>query len=79
MNNYEINDITITLVYVQVNGNPLFIAYADGNNPDVETARNGGMVDLVVDDVVKVEILFGKLDGGWQKSTFSGYLVYEDY
>lgn len=64
----------------QVNKEVVFIAFADGNTANHEMAQNGGITFLRKNSVVRIEVLEGNLDTGWEKSTFSGYLVYEsDY
>ena len=57
----------------------MFTAYADEDCSNHEMARNGGLVGLDVGDLVKVVVLDGRLDAGWQKSTFSGHLIYENF
>ena len=70
--------VTDKFAFGQVNGNQVFTAYADENKSNHEMARNSGLVGLDVGDIVRIEILGGRLDGGWQKSTFSGFLIYEN-
>ncbi|XP_076806099.1 cerebellin-1-like [Clavelina lepadiformis] len=72
---YNKYSLTVALT---VNGNPVFVAYADGNKADHELAQNGGLFRLNPGDQVKIEVLEGDLNTGWQDSTFSGYLLYQD-
>ena len=43
-----------------------------------DMAHNSGVVKLVEGSKVQLQIQEGSLAGGWQYSTFSGYLIFED-
>lgn len=59
-----------------LNGKPVISAFAGDKDVTREAATNGVLLYLDKEDKVYLKLEKGNLVGGWQYSTFSGFLVF---
>lgn len=59
-----------------LNGRPVISAFAGDKDVTREAATNGVLLYLEKEDKVYLKLEKGNLVGGWQYSTFSGFLVF---
>ncbi|KAG8131704.1 hypothetical protein E2320_009606 [Naja naja] len=64
------------LVNLMLNGKPVISAFAGDKDVTREAATNGVLLYLDKEDKVYLKLEKGNLVGGWQYSTFSGFLVF---
>uniref|UniRef100_A0A3Q2E0Z1 Cerebellin 4 precursor n=1 Tax=Cyprinodon variegatus TaxID=28743 RepID=A0A3Q2E0Z1_CYPVA len=65
-----------TRVNLMLNGKPVISAFAGDKDVTREAATNGVLLFLEKEDKVYLKLEKGNLVGGWQYSTFSGFLVF---
>lgn len=63
-------------VNLMLNGKPVISAFAGDKDVTREAATNGVLLYLDKEDKVYLKLEKGNLLGGWQYSTFSGFLVF---
>ncbi|KAK1337168.1 hypothetical protein QTO34_001790 [Cnephaeus nilssonii] len=63
-------------VNLMLNGKPVISAFAGDKDVTREAATNGVLLYLDKEDKVYLKLEKGNLVGGWQYSTFSGFLVF---
>lgn len=63
-------------VNLMLNGKPVISAFAGDKDVTREAATNGVLLYLEKEDKVYLKLEKGNLVGGWQYSTFSGFLVF---
>ena len=63
-------------VNLMLNGKPVISAFAGDKDVTREAATNGVLLLLENEDKVYLKLEKGNLVGGWQYSTFSGFLVF---
>lgn len=63
-------------VNLMLNGKPVISAFAGDKDVTREAATNGVLLYLDNEDKVYLKLEKGNLVGGWQYSTFSGFLVF---
>lgn len=63
-------------VNLMLNGKPVISAFAGDKDVTREAATNGVLLYLEKEDKVYLKLEKGNLVGGWQFSTFSGFLVF---
>lgn len=66
----------IVQVNLMLNGKPVISAFAGDKDVTREAATNGVLLYLEKEDKVYLKLEKGNLVGGWQYSTFSGFLVF---
>ncbi|KAG9353364.1 hypothetical protein JZ751_017941 [Albula glossodonta] len=59
-----------------LNGKPVISAFAGDRDVTREAATNGVLLFLDRKDKVYLKLEQGNLQGGWQYSTFSGFLLF---
>uniref|UniRef100_A0A8B9I078 Cerebellin 4 precursor n=1 Tax=Astyanax mexicanus TaxID=7994 RepID=A0A8B9I078_ASTMX len=67
---------TVFQVNLMLNGKPVISAFAGDKDVTREAATNGVLLYLDKEDKVYLKLEKGNLVGGWQYSTFSGFLVF---
>ncbi|XP_077577167.1 cerebellin-4 [Stigmatopora nigra] len=70
---YQSQTIQVNLM---LNGRPVISAFAGDKDVTREAATNGVLLYLEKEDKVYLKLEKGNLVGGWQFSTFSGFLVF---
>ncbi|XP_010284116.1 PREDICTED: cerebellin-4, partial [Phaethon lepturus] len=70
---YQSQTIQVNLM---LNGKPVISAFAGDKDVTREAATNGVLLYLDKEDKVYLKLEKGNLVGGWQYSTFSGFLVF---
>ncbi|MGH0166799.1 UNVERIFIED_CONTAM: hypothetical protein FKN15_066034 [Acipenser sinensis] len=70
---YQSQTIQVNLM---LNGRPVISAFAGDKDVTREAATNGVLLFLDKEDKVYLKLEKGNLVGGWQYSTFSGFLVF---
>ncbi|CAL8325993.1 unnamed protein product [Merluccius merluccius] len=70
---YQSQTIQVNLM---LNGKPVISAFAGDKDVTREAATNGVLLLLEKEDKVYLKLEKGNLVGGWQYSTFSGFLVF---
>ncbi|CAL8258427.1 cerebellin-4 [Gadus morhua] len=70
---YQSQTIQVNLM---LNGKPVISAFAGDKDVTREAATNGVLLLLENEDKVYLKLEKGNLVGGWQYSTFSGFLVF---
>ncbi|TNM86660.1 hypothetical protein fugu_006890 [Takifugu bimaculatus] len=70
---YQSQTIQVNLM---LNGKPVISAFAGDKDVTREAATNGVLLYLEKEDKVYLKLEKGNLVGGWQYSTFSGFLVF---
>ncbi|XP_061694874.1 cerebellin-4 [Syngnathoides biaculeatus] len=70
---YQSQTIQVNLM---LNGRPVISAFAGDKDVTREAATNGVLLYLEKEDKVYLKLEKGNLVGGWQYSTFSGFLVF---
>ncbi|XP_068599266.1 cerebellin-4 [Brachionichthys hirsutus] len=70
---YQSQTIQVNLM---LNGKPVISAFAGDKDVTREAATNGVLLYLETEDKVYLKLEKGNLVGGWQYSTFSGFLVF---
>ncbi|XP_048034788.1 cerebellin-4 [Megalobrama amblycephala] len=70
---YQSQTIQVNLM---LNGKPVISAFAGDKDVTREAATNGVLLHLNKEDKVYLKLEKGNLVGGWQYSTFSGFLVF---
>ncbi|KAG2461402.1 CBLN4 protein, partial [Polypterus senegalus] len=70
---YQSQTIQVNLM---LNGRPVISAFAGDKDVTREAATNGVLLFLEKEDKVYLKLEKGNLVGGWQYSTFSGFLVF---
>ncbi|MBN3319554.1 CBLN4 protein, partial [Atractosteus spatula] len=70
---YQSQTIQVNLM---LNGRPVISAFAGDKDVTREAATNGVLLYLDKEDKVYLKLEKGNLVGGWQYSTFSGFLVF---
>uniref|UniRef100_A0A4W3J2T9 Cerebellin 4 precursor n=1 Tax=Callorhinchus milii TaxID=7868 RepID=A0A4W3J2T9_CALMI len=70
---YQSQTIQINLM---LNGKPVISAFAGDKDVTREAATNGVLLYLDKEDKAYLKLEKGNLVGGWQYSTFSGFLVF---
>lgn len=68
--------ISVAQVNLMLNGKPVISAFAGDKDVTREAATNGVLLYLEKEDKVYLKLEKGNLVGGWQYSTFSGFLVF---
>lgn len=68
--------ISVIQVNLMLNGKPVISAFAGDKDVTREAATNGVLLYLEKEDKVYLKLEKGNLVGGWQYSTFSGFLVF---
>ncbi|KAJ8779037.1 hypothetical protein J1605_012888 [Eschrichtius robustus] len=69
-------DQILVNVNLMLNGKPVISAFAGDKDVTREAATNGVLLYLDKEDKVYLKLEKGNLVGGWQYSTFSGFLVF---
>ncbi|KAI1891024.1 hypothetical protein AGOR_G00159600 [Albula goreensis] len=70
---YQSQTIQVNLM---LNGKPVISAFAGDRDVTREAATNGVLLFLDKKDKVYLKLEQGNLQGGWQYSTFSGFLLF---
>ncbi|XP_061758205.1 cerebellin-4 [Nerophis ophidion] len=70
---YQSQTIQVNLM---LNGRPVISAFAGDKDVTREAATNGVLLYLEKEDKIYLKLEKGNLVGGWQYSTFSGFLVF---
>lgn len=70
---YQSQTIQVNLM---LNGKPVISAFAGDKDVTREAATNGVLLYLDKEDKAYLKLEKGNLVGGWQYSTFSGFLVF---
>lgn len=68
--------VSVLQVNLMLNGKPVISAFAGDKDVTREAATNGVLLYLEKEDKVYLKLEKGNLVGGWQYSTFSGFLVF---
>lgn len=68
--------LSLLQVNLMLNGKPVISAFAGDKDVTREAATNGVLLYLDKEDKVYLKLEKGNLVGGWQYSTFSGFLVF---
>ena len=73
---YPVSMFGFLQVNLMLNGKPVISAFAGDKDVTREAATNGVLLLLENEDKVYLKLEKGNLVGGWQYSTFSGFLVF---
>lgn len=74
--NFSVVIFFLFQVNLMLNGKPVISAFAGDKDVTREAATNGVLLYLDKEDKVYLKLEKGNLLGGWQYSTFSGFLVF---